>query len=108
MELNALARMAMESFLRKRFCFSCCRNATSGSALGNFSKTNRFCKNLECTAGIASEACDPQAVFVDSSPKLRQNPTYNLQPTTINNTTIPPFSHELSLHSAPSFVLKHY
>ena len=63
MKPNALARMAMESFLRKRFCFSCCRNATSGSAFGNFSKTNRFGENLECTAGIASEATNQQEIF---------------------------------------------
>ena len=54
MELNALARMAMESFLRKRFCFSCCRNATKGSAFGNFSKTTRFGENLEYTARSAT------------------------------------------------------
>ena len=53
----------MESFLQKRFCFSCRRNATSGSASGNFSKTNRFGENLECTAGIATEAINQVEVI---------------------------------------------
>jgi hypothetical protein len=44
MESTALARVAMKSFLQKRFSFSCCRNATNGSAFGNFSKTNCFGK----------------------------------------------------------------